>query len=37
MSSASPELEQFVRDALMRGHSREQVTQALLAAGWSAE
>ena len=37
MASASPELEQFVRDALMRGHSREQVTQALLAAGWSAE
>ena len=37
MASASPELEQFVRDALMRGHSREQVTHALLAAGWSAE
>lgn len=37
MASASPELEQFVRDALMRGHSREQVQQALLAAGWSAE
>ena len=37
MASASPELEQFVRDALMRGHDREQVTQALLAAGWSAE
>ncbi len=37
MASASPELEQFVRDALMRGHGREQVTQALLAAGWSAE
>lgn len=37
MASASPELEQFVRDALGRGHSREQVTQALLAAGWSAE
>ncbi len=37
MASASPELEQFVRDALMRGHNREQVTHALLAAGWSAE
>ena len=37
MASASPELEQFVREALMRGHDREQVTQALLAAGWSAE
>ena len=37
MASASPELEQFVRDALMRGHDREQVTGALLAAGWSAE
>jgi len=37
MASASPELEQFVRDALMRGHDRQQVTQALLAAGWSAE
>lgn len=37
MASASPELEQFVRDALMRGHDREQVRQALLAAGWSAE
>ena len=37
MASASPELEQFVRDALMRGHDREQVTAALLAAGWSTE
>ena len=37
MASASPELELFVRDALMRGHDRQQVTQALLAAGWSPE
>ena len=35
MASASPELEHFVRDALMRGHSRQQVSSALLAAGWS--
>ncbi|AMJ55701.1 MULTISPECIES: DUF5671 domain-containing protein [Stenotrophomonas] len=35
MASASPELETFVRDALMRGHSRQQVSSALLAAGWS--
>ncbi len=35
MASASPELESFVRDALMRGHSRQQVSTALLAAGWS--
>jgi len=35
MASASPELEAFVRDALMRGHSRQQVSSALLAAGWS--
>lgn len=37
MASASPELESFVRDALMRGHARQQVTEALLAAGWSSE
>lgn len=37
MASASPELESFVRDALMRGHTRQQVTEALLAAGWSGE
>lgn len=37
MASASPELESFVRDALMRGHTRQQVTEALLAAGWSTE
>ncbi|WP_313274148.1 DUF5671 domain-containing protein [Stenotrophomonas sp.] len=35
MASASPELESFVRDALMRRHSRQQVSTALLAAGWS--
>ena len=35
MASASPELETFVRDALMRGHSRQQVSSALLAAGWN--
>lgn len=35
MASASPELETFVREALMRGHSRQQVSSALLAAGWS--
>ncbi|WP_313398078.1 DUF5671 domain-containing protein [Stenotrophomonas sp.] len=35
MASASPELESFVRDALVRGHSRQQVSTALLAAGWS--
>jgi len=37
MASASPELETFVRDAFMRGHTRPQVSQALLAAGWSEE
>jgi hypothetical protein len=37
MASASPELESFVRDALIRGHTRQQVSQALLAAGWSSE
>ncbi|WP_296252935.1 DUF5671 domain-containing protein [uncultured Stenotrophomonas sp.] len=35
MASASPELEVFVRDALMRGHSRQQISSALLAAGWN--
>ena len=35
MASAPPELELFVREALARGHDRAQVTQALLAAGWS--
>ncbi len=37
MASGSPELEHFVRDALARGHDRQQVTAALLAAGWSQE
>ncbi|WP_442682001.1 DUF5671 domain-containing protein [Stenotrophomonas sp. JC08] len=37
MASASPELERFVHEALLRGHTREQINQALLAAGWSSE
>lgn len=35
MASGSPELEHFVREALAQGHSRQQLSDALLAAGWS--
>lgn len=35
MPATSPELETFVRDALMRGQTREAIRQALAAAGWS--
>lgn len=37
MPQTSPELELFVREALLRGQSREAIVQALAAAGWSAE
>ena len=36
MASGSQELDVFVRDALLRGHSRAQVQQILLQAGWGA-
>lgn len=34
MASALEEAKDFVRDALSRGHSREEIEQALLDAGW---
>ncbi|MDE2408381.1 MAG: hypothetical protein KGL91_11035 [Xanthomonadaceae bacterium] len=37
MASTSPELELFVREALLRGQSRDAIQQALVAAGWSGE
>lgn len=37
MATGTPELELFVRDALLRGQSRESILQALAAAGWSQE
>lgn len=37
MASGSQELELFVRDALLRGQSKDAIAQALAAAGWSAE
>lgn len=37
MASGSQELEGFVREALMRGQSKQATAQALAAAGWSAE
>lgn len=37
MPATSPELEQFVRESLLRGQTREGIQQALAAAGWSAE
>ncbi|MEI2453521.1 DUF5671 domain-containing protein [Lysobacter firmicutimachus] len=37
MAAGSQELEGFVREALMRGQSKEATAQALAAAGWSAE
>ena len=37
MASGSQELEGFVREALLRGQSKEATAQALSAAGWSAE
>jgi len=37
MASASPELDRFVHEALLRGHTREQISQTLMAAGWSSE
>jgi hypothetical protein len=35
MAQTSPELELFVREALLRGQSRDAIRQALAAAGWS--
>ena len=35
MAASIPELDQFVRDALARGLSRDVIRQALAAAGWS--
>lgn len=37
MASGSEELEQFVREALLRGQSKDDIAQALAAAGWSAQ
>lgn len=37
MASGSQELELFVRDALLRGQSKDAIAQALAAAGWSLE
>lgn len=37
MASGPSELDVFVRDALLRGQSRESVLQALRTAGWSEE
>lgn len=35
MAASSPELEQFVREALLRGQSRAAIRAALAAAGWT--
>lgn len=37
MTSATRELERFVREALLRGSTKPSVEQALLAAGWSVD
>jgi hypothetical protein len=37
MASATQDLDQFVRDALLRGCSRQGIEQALLEAGWAPE
>lgn len=37
MASGSEELELFVRDALLRGQSKDAIAQALAAAGWGTE
>ncbi|MDI9240275.1 DUF5671 domain-containing protein [Lysobacter sp. LF1] len=37
MASGPQELEVFVRDALLRGHGKSDITQALLSAGWREE
>lgn len=37
MASGSQELDVFVRDALLRGHGKAEITQALLSAGWREE
>ena len=37
MAAGPSELDVFVRDALLRGQSRESILQALRAAGWSEE
>lgn len=37
MTSATQDLELFVRDALMRGQSKEGIKKAMLEAGWSVE
>src|SRR3546814_17774204 len=35
MAAGAQELDTFVREALMRGQSREAIAQALAAAGWT--
>ncbi len=37
MASGSQELDVFVRDALLRGHGKQEISQALLSAGWREE
>ncbi|WP_196778836.1 DUF5671 domain-containing protein [Lysobacter silvisoli] len=37
MAAGSQELESFVREAMLRGQSKGAISQALTAAGWSAE
>lgn len=37
MASAAQDLDQFVRDALLRGCSRESIDRTLMDAGWTAE
>lgn len=37
MASGTQDLEQFVRDALLRGESRDTIRKAMLEAGWTAE
>ena len=37
MASTSPELDLFVREALLQGQSRAAIGEALAAAGWSEE
>lgn len=37
MASASQDLELFVRDALLRGHSKHAIDTALVEAGWTPE
>jgi hypothetical protein len=37
MASAAQDLDQFIRDALLRGNSRESIEKALTEAGWAPE